>query len=119
MEPIGNHNRGTRFFDASHLISNELTDTIDEIAKGIDGFYYGRFDVKTRSEEDFKKGKIIVLEVNGANSEPTHIYDSKFSLIQAYKEVQRHFDIQFEIAIKNPKTYSSVEFYQAVLKRIF
>lgn len=119
LEPIGNHNRGTKFHDSSNLISKELENKIDEIAKGIDGFHYGRFDVKTHSEEDLKKGKIIILEINGANSEPTHIYDEKFSLIQAYKEVKQHLDIQFEISKKNPKTYSSFDFYKAVLKRIF
>lgn len=119
LEPIGNHNRGTKFFDASYLISNELTKVISEIANNIEGFHYGRFDVKSKSEKDLKSGKFIILEINGANSEPTHIYDPDFSLVQAYKEVKRHFDIQYKISQKQPKYYSSSAFYKAILKRLF
>lgn len=119
LEPVGNHNRGTMFYDASHLISKELIQKIDEISNQISGFNYGRFDLKSNSEEDLKKGKFIILEVNGANSEATHIYDPKYSLIQAYKEVKKHLDIQFQIARNQPKNYSSKEFYKAILKRIF
>lgn len=119
LEPIGNHNRGTRFFDASHLVTPQLLEKISEIAKSIKGFNYGRFDLKTASEEDLKKGKFIVLEVNGANSEPTHIYDEKYSLIQAYKEAKRHFDCQYKIAQLQPKVHSSFGFYKSVLNRLF
>lgn len=119
LEPIGNHNRGTRFYDASHLISEKLTHQIDKIAKGIEGFHYGRFDVKSQSESDFSEGKFIILEINGANSEPTHVYDSKFSLIQAYKEVKRHFDVQYAISKSQPKRHSDLDFFKAVWKRIF
>lgn len=119
LEPIGNHNRGTRFFDASHLISEELTHVLNEISQNIKGFNYGRFDVKANSEEDLKKGNLKIIEINGANSEPTHIYDSKYTLIQAYREVKRHLDIQYEIAIKQPRNHSSTAFYKAVIKRVF
>lgn len=119
LEPIGNHNRGTMFYDASDLISEKLNQKINEISEKIEGFCYGRFDVKTKSIEDLKNGKIVILEVNGANSEATHIYDPKYSLIQAYKEVKRHLDIQFQIAKRNPKTYSNKEFIKIILKRIF
>lgn len=119
LEPIGNHNRGTKFFDASHLITNELTQRISEIANRIEGFYYGRFDVKANSEFDLMSGNFKVLEINGANSEPTHIYDPEYSLWKAYREVRRHFDIQYQISRNHPKTYSSLSFYKSILKRIF
>lgn len=119
LEPIGNHNRGTRFYDASDLITNELNKIVDAISKNIKGFYYGRFDVKAKSVEALKKGEFIIMEVNGSSSEPTHIYDGKFSLFQAYKEVIRHLDYQYEIAKVNPRTYRSIEFYQAILRRLF
>lgn len=118
LEPIGNHNRGTMFYDASNLISNELALKLDEISELIDGFNYGRFDVKTSSEEDLKKGNFIILEINGANSEATHIYDPNYNLIRAYREVKRHLDFQFQIAKMNPKKYSDLQFYKAVLKRM-
>ena len=119
LEPIGNHNRGTRFYDASHLKSEELIQKTAEISEKINGFFYGRFDVKAQSVTDFQKGKFVVLEVNGSSSEPTHIYDSKFNLIQAYKEVKRHLDCQYEIAKTQPRMYSPYLFYKALLRRIF
>ena len=119
LEPIGNHNRGTRFYDASYLLSEELIQKTSDISENIAGFFYGRFDVKAQSIEDFQKGKFIVLEVNGSSSEPTHIYDSKFNLKQAYKEVKRHLDCQYEIAQTQTRTYSPILFYKALLKRIF
>lgn len=119
LEPIGNHNRGTRFFDASHLITNDLLKSVSEIAESISGFHYGRMDIKAENSEDLKKGKIKVLEVNGANSEPTHIYDSNYTLIKAYIEIKRHLDIQYQISKNNPKTYSPRAFYDSVLRRIF
>src|SRR5690606_24422615 len=118
LEPIGNHNRGTRFLDASQLISPELTKAITNIANQIEGFHYGRFDIKTTSVEEFQQGKFKILEVNGANSEPTHIYDEKFSLIQAYKQVKRHLDLQYKISKKHSKTHYSKAFYKAVIERL-
>lgn len=118
LEPIGNHNRGTKFYDASYLISNKLIIQTDFITKQIQGFYYGRLDVKTASIEDFKKGNFKILEINGSNSEPTHIYDPGFSLLHAYKEVKRHLDLQYMISKKNIRNYSEKEFYKAIRKRI-
>lgn len=117
LEPIGNHNRGTIFLDGSHLICPKLTETLDEIAKQIPGFFYGRFDVKAQSEEALQNGEFIILEVNGANSEATHIYHpGKFNLFQAYREVKRHLKMQYRIAkenrekgIKPPKTLDFVQ----------
>lgn len=98
LEEIGNHNRGTYFYDATHLITSNLESNINKISQAIDGFFYGRFDVKTKSLEDFKRGNFVVLEVNGSNSEPTHIYDKNYVLIKSYKEVYRHLKIQYQIA---------------------
>lgn len=118
LEPIGNHNRGTRFYDASDLKTTELIEKIDAIAQQINGFYYGRFDVKAVSIEEFQQGKFMVLEVNGANSEPTHIYDENFNLWQAYREVGRHLKHQFDIAKFHPKTHRASLFYQAIFRRL-
>lgn len=103
LEPIGNHCRGTYFYDASHLISNELTRTLNQILKPIDGFYYGRLDVKASSENSLSKGIFRVIEINGANSEPTHIYDHRYSLVKAYKEVYKMLCIQSKIALQQKK----------------
>lgn len=101
VEPIGNHNRGTKFLDATHLISPELENRLNEIAQKINGFYYGRFDIKAQSIEDLQNGNFVILEVNGVNSEATHVLDPKHNLIFAYKEVIRHLNYQHQIALQN------------------
>lgn len=119
LEPIGNHNRGTRFFDASELITDELEETVDRISQNIKGFYYGRFDVKADSVKKFQSGDFSILEINGANSEPTHIYDSKFNLLQAWAEAKKHFDVQYKIASANKESSLENGFFRAVLSRLF
>lgn len=100
LEPIGNHCRGTMFIDDNRLISSELNAVFDRIAP-IEGFHYGRFDLKVRSEEDLLAGRTIrILELNGASSEPGHIYDPRHSLREAYRDLVRHWAILAEICIR-------------------
>jgi len=118
IEPIGNHNRGTTFLDASDLISLKLEQKIDEIAKQINGFYYGRFDIKTKTIEDLQNGRFVILEVNGTNSEATHIYDPKHNLFFAYKEVLRHLNYQYKIAKQNHQLGHSYTKWPSLAKEL-
>lgn len=102
LEPIGNHSRGTTFLNANNLISENLVKQFDELSKNIPGFYFGRFDLRVESIEKFEKGETIkILEVNGANSEPAHIYDPNTSLIKAYRHLFSHWKNLFEISRAN------------------
>ncbi len=104
LEPIGNHNRGTTFLNGNHYVNDELLRVFDSISEEIPGFFYGRFDVKARSEKDFIAGRNIkILELNGVSSEPAHIYDPEYRLIQAYRDIAKHMRIVFEIAKMNYK----------------
>ncbi|HOY96994.1 MAG TPA: hypothetical protein PK509_14710 [Catalimonadaceae bacterium] len=104
LEPIGNHCRGTRFINRNDLICDELNQVFNHITKDMDGFYFGRFDLKVRSENDLFKGRhIFILELNGASSEPGHVYDQKTGLIQAYKDLIWHWNALGEIARRNQK----------------
>ncbi|HMK06183.1 MAG TPA: hypothetical protein VK476_01550, partial [Flavobacterium sp.] len=44
-----------------------------------------------------------VVELNGAASEPTHIYDPKHSIFFGWKELMRHITYMYEISIANHK----------------
>jgi len=104
LEPIGNHNRGTTFINAGYLVDSNLERVFDNISKKIDGFYYGRYDLKVRSLEDLYKSEgIKILELNGVSSEPAHIYDPDMNLFKAYKAVMRHMNIIYDIAAINRK----------------
>ena len=102
VEPIGNHNRGTEFVNANMLITPELVAVVDEIVRHIPGFYYGRIDIKAQSIQKLMKGKgIRILEINGVNSEPTHIYDSNTPITSAYKDVFTHMNTIYKISEQN------------------
>ncbi|MEO7532909.1 MAG: hypothetical protein ABIU30_03675 [Ferruginibacter sp.] len=94
LVPYGNHVRGAKFIDDSHLIDEELSGMIDVISKKVSGFYYGRMDIKFNDWEELKQGKnFSIIELNGAGSEPTHMYDPKHSIFFAWKEIIRHLRI--------------------------
>src|SRR5450432_131531 len=100
--PYGNHARGALFLDDSASINPALTEVIDQICKQIPDFYFGRLDVRYESRELLEEGKSFsVLEVNGAGSEPTHMYDPKHSLFFGWKEIIRHWLILFKISRDN------------------
>lgn len=90
LEPIGNHCRGTTFLDGNHLINSKLTSVFDDISSKVEGFYFGRFDVKCKSIEELYEGKLVILELNGAGSEPAHIYHPGASIFNAYKVIFYH-----------------------------
>jgi hypothetical protein len=104
LVPYGNHARGAKFIDGSHWITPKLTQTINEMCLQIPGFYFGRLDVMYNTLEELEQGKnFSIVELNGAASEPTHIYDPKHSLIFAWKELARHITYMYEISVLNHK----------------
>lgn len=102
--PYGNHVRGAKFIDASHLIDEQLTRSIDAVCRNVAGFYYGRMDIRYNTWEELKEGRnFSIIELNGAGSEPTHIYDPKHSIFYAWKEIIRHWNILYRISRLNHK----------------
>ena len=99
---LGTHSRGARFFDAHHLVTRELERAFDDLSKGFEGFYFGRYDVRVPSIEDFKNGRgITVLELNGVTSEATHIYDPRIGVLEAYRVLFEQWRLAFEIGAEN------------------
>lgn len=89
---VGNHIRGAVFENGAAHITPEMTAAFDSIAKDIRGFYYGRFDVRYRDLESFKRGEgFSILEYNGASSEPTHVYDRRTTLREMYRDMLFHW----------------------------
>lgn len=104
LEPIGNHNRGTQFLNGNHLINVPLLAVFDRLGKSIPEYYYGRFDLKVPGLDDLYQGKNIkIMELNGVNSEPAHIYDPDMRMGQAYRTLFQHARIIQQIAVYNHK----------------
>jgi hypothetical protein len=99
---LGTHCRGAVFLDGSWVKTDALEAAIDRISKTYDGFYFGRYDIRTPCIEDFKEGRNFkIVELNGVTSEATHIYDPKQSLCGAYRVLFEQWRIAFEIGAQN------------------
>lgn len=100
----GNHCQGTLFRDGGYLITPALEAAVDELARSFQGFYFGRFDVRYSAVEAFKAGRdLAVIELNGATSESTNIYDPGWSLLRAYGVLFRQWSILFRVGAANRK----------------
>ncbi len=117
LQPIGNHCLGTKFLSGQHLISEELVAVFDEISSNIQGFNFGRFDLKVSSIEDLLAGKNIkVMELNGVTSEPGHIYDPKYNLLRAYKDTMFSMKTSCKVSIENIKNGAKVTPFWTMFK---
>ena len=109
LSEIGNHSKGTQFLIGNHLISKSLESVFDKLNHQIDGWFYGRIDLKYSSwEELLDHENFKIVEINGVMSEPTHIYDTTgeatfFSAVKTIKEHWRNLD---KIALKNHREYN-------------
>ena len=102
LVPYGNHARGALFVDYTHWADERLVTAIDAVCKRVPEFYYGRLDVRYRSLEALKEGRdFSIIELNGAGSEPTHMYDPKYSIFNAWKMIVQHWLILWRISRRN------------------
>lgn len=99
---LGNHCQGAVFHDGGHLVSAELEAAIEMLVAGYDGFFFGRFDLRVPSEEALRAGRNLkVLELNGASSEATHIYDPRHGPWAAWRTLREQWRILFAIGERN------------------
>lgn len=100
---IGNHCLGTTFLDQNHLITQKLSASFDQISQQVEGFYFGRYDIRTASEQDLEEGNIMVMELNGCGAEPSHIYQPGASFFKAVSYLFTHWHTIYTISIANHK----------------
>lgn len=102
LVPYGSHTRGSKFIDLTSKLNEKLSLTINQICIQVPGFYFGRLDIRYDTFEDLCKGlNFSIIEINGAGSEPTHIYDPKHTLYFAWKEIIKHWKFLFRISTIN------------------
>lgn len=101
---IGSHCRGAIFLDGERYHTPALQQAIDRISQRFDGFFFGRFDIRAPSLDDFQQGtRFTVIELNGVTSEATHIYDPRYRLSDAYRVLFAQWRIAFAIGAENRK----------------
>ena len=100
----GNHAQGCIFRDGMRFCTPELERRIDGISQRLRGFFIGRYDIRSASEEDLCAGRNLqIIELNGAASEATSIYDSRNSIFAAYQTLFRQWNLVFAIGAANRK----------------
>jgi len=99
---IGSHCRGSVFLDGSRFKTTALEAAIDSISRRHPGFFFGRYDIRARTAQEFQEGNSFkVIELNGVSAEATHIYDPAISLLGAYRSLFRQWHLAFEIGAMN------------------
>ena len=94
----GSHCRGSIFKNGNAYITPEMTHAIDKIASSMPEFHYGRFDIKFDNIRALQKGEAFsLIEVNGASSEATHIWDSNGTLLEVFKTLFRQYRTLFQM----------------------
>lgn len=98
----GNHCQGCIFLDGSDLLTEDLRARFDAISQKLPGFYIGRYDVRYRSDDELRAAREFkIIELNGAASEATNIYDESNSLRSAYKTLYRQWELVYCIGAAN------------------
>ena len=117
---IGTHCLGSIFLDGSEIRTEKMERAIDQLARGFEGFYFGRFDIRTPSLTDFRQGENFkVIELNGVTSEATSIYDPKNSLLTAYRVLFSQWRIAFEIGTQNRARGFKVASFRRLCRLVF
>lgn len=115
---IGSHTLGCKFTDDEHLRTPELEAEIFKLFESQPGFNFGRVDVKAADEDALKRGEFVVIEVNGVASLPTHMFDPKFSVWQAYKIFFEHGKLLAQIAAEHRDKQMELMSYPQVMKKV-
>ncbi len=98
----GNHAQGCIFRDGHRFATPALAARIDAISRKVPGFFIGRYDLRFASEKDLLEGRNFhILELNGAASEATSIYDARNSVFTAYRTLFRQWSLVFAIGAAN------------------
>ena len=99
---VGSHSGGVICIDGAHHGTPALEEAVEQVARGCDGFYFGRLDLRAPSLESFHEGREFkVLELNGVTSEATHVYDRKYSVWYAWRVLFEQWRLAFEIGAAN------------------
>ena len=99
---IGSLRTGGLYRNGNDIITPELTNSFDEIARSMKEFNYGRFDIRFESVDLLKKGKgFSIIEINGCGAEAIHAWDPETSVTGLYSEFFRAQSLLFRIGAIN------------------
>jgi hypothetical protein len=98
LATIGSTRVGGLYRDGKSLITARLTAVIDQIARDMPDFYFGRFDVRFANTAELMQGAgFKIMEINGAGSEAIQAWDPDTTLIAGFRTVFAKQRILFSI----------------------
>ena len=100
------------------MLTPELESAIFEMFEDQPGFNFGRVDVKSADQEALQRGEFVAIEVNGIASLPTHMFDPKFSIWQAYKIFFAHGRYLAQIAHEHKDKPMALMSYKEVIAKV-
>ncbi|HEY6434281.1 MAG TPA: D-alanine--D-alanine ligase [Acetobacteraceae bacterium] len=99
---VGNHCKGSIFRDGSSHATPELTACFEQIARSMPEFHFGRIDVRFASLAALSQGEgFRIIEINGAGSEATHVWDPATRLTDAWRAQFFHYGHAYAIGAAN------------------
>ncbi len=102
LSTIGSTRVGGLYRDGGALITPELTQAIDAIARDMPAFHFGRFDVRFRSRQELSAGAgFTIMEVNGAGSEAIQAWDPDIGLVEGFRMIFAKQRLLFAIGAAN------------------
>ncbi|MDT7951971.1 MAG: hypothetical protein RQ966_10760 [Acetobacteraceae bacterium] len=78
---------GACYEDVSWCITETLQAKVDAIARSMDRFHWGPFDVRFASLKALRAGDFEIIEVNGAGSEAINFWDPSIPLLASFRVV--------------------------------
>lgn len=124
IDHVGNYARGSKFESLNDQIDDALEQVINRFFENMEGLNFGRLDIKSKSVEALKMGEFKLLEINGAKSEPIHIYDPKVGWWEAIKDISFHWRTLFDIVkenryyTKDPSSSEGLKSYWSLKKSV-
>lgn len=119
LVPFGSHTRGATFIDVSNQLTPLLEQKINSICKTVPGFHFGRLDIMYKDWGTLLKGEdFSIVEINGAASEPTFIYDPKHTYIFALKHLAKHWLLMSRVSRQNKSNLKSNHSFKSSLAAI-
>lgn len=89
---------GSVYRDVTERVTPALEAAIDEIARDVKGFHFGRFDIRFRDLDAFLQGQDFqIVELNGSGAEMLHIWDGRGRLRDAYATLSRQYRCAYAI----------------------
>lgn len=114
----GSHSKGAIFKNGNAWITEAMCARFDAIADGLDGFHFGRFDVRFADFIAFRAGRdFAIIEINGAGAESTHIWDSTTGLFEAWRALIVQMKWLFRIGAINRRRGFRPEGWRTFVRR--